>query len=50
MNEGKADWQIYTYAYSKHTFTSPESKDYNPTMAKRAWQHTLMFLDEVLKK
>ena len=50
MNEGKADWQIYTYAYSKHTFTNPESKDYNPTMAKRAWQHTLMFLDEVLKK
>ena len=49
MNEGKADWQIYTYAYSKHTFTNPESKDYNPTMAKRAWQHTLMFLDEVLK-
>ena len=35
MNEGKADWQIYTYAYSKHTFTNPESKDYNPTMAKR---------------
>lgn len=50
MNEGKADWQIYTYAYSKHTFTNPESKEYNPTMAKRAWQHTLMFLDEVLKK
>ena len=50
MNEGKADWQIYTYAYSKHTFTNPESKDYNPTMAKRAWQHTLIFLDEVLKK
>ena len=50
MNEGKADWQIYTYAYSKHTFTNPESKDYNPTRAKRAWQHSLMFLDEVLKK
>ncbi len=48
MNEGKADWQIYTYAYSKHTFTNPESKDYNPIMAKRAWQHTLMFLEEVL--
>lgn len=50
MNEGKADWQIYTYAYSKHTFTNPESKDYNPVMAKRAWQHTLMFLDEVLRR
>lgn len=48
LNAGKADWQIITYAYSKHTFTNPESPDYNPTMAKRAWQHTLMFLKEVL--
>lgn len=50
MNEGKADWQIITYAYSKHTFTDPKSKDYNEIMAKRAWQHTLLFLKEVLKK
>ncbi|MCQ4034531.1 dienelactone hydrolase family protein [Kaistella montana] len=49
MNEGKADWQIITYANSKHTFTNPESPDYNPTMAKRAWNHTLMFLKEILK-
>ena len=49
LNEGKADWQIITYANSKHTFTNPESPDYNPTMAKRAWNHTLMFLNEVLK-
>ncbi len=49
MNEGKADWQIITYAYSKHTFTNPESPDYNKTMAKRAWNHTLLFLKEVLK-
>ena len=34
MNEGKADWQIITYANSKHTFTNPESADYNPIMAK----------------
>ncbi|MDR0792866.1 MAG: dienelactone hydrolase family protein [Chitinophagaceae bacterium] len=49
MNEGKADWQIITYAYSKHTFTDPHSPDYNEIMAKRAWEHTLMFLKEVLK-
>lgn len=48
MNEGKADWQLITYANSKHTFTNPESADYNEIMAKRAWQHTLLFLKEVL--
>ncbi len=50
MNEGKADWQVITYANSKHTFTDPKSPDYNEVMAKRAWQHTLLFLDEILKK
>ncbi|MCC7524051.1 MAG: dienelactone hydrolase family protein [Chitinophagaceae bacterium] len=49
MNEGKADWQIITYAYSKHTFTNPRSSDYNEVMANRAWKHTLLFLEEVLK-
>lgn len=49
MNEGKADWQLITYAYSKHTFTDPKSPDYNEVMAKRAWQHTLLFLKETLK-
>lgn len=49
MNDGKADWQIITYAYCKHTFTDPKSPDYNATMAKRAWQHTLLFLKEVLQ-
>lgn len=49
MNEGKADWQIITYAYSKHTFTNPLSPDYNEVMAKRAWKHTLLFLEEILK-
>ncbi len=49
MNDGKADWQIITYANSKHTFTNPESKDYNPVMAERAWNHTLLFLKEILK-
>lgn len=50
LNEGKADWQFITYANTRHTFTDPESKDYNPLMAKRAWNHTLLFLKEVLKK
>ncbi|HBX45262.1 MAG TPA: dienelactone hydrolase, partial [Porphyromonadaceae bacterium] len=42
-------WQIITYAHSKHTFTNPESPDYNEIMAKRAWQHTLLFLSELLQ-
>jgi len=49
MNEGKADWQIITYAYCKHTFTNLKSPDYNQIMAERAWQHTLLFLKEVLQ-
>jgi len=48
LNQGKADWQIITYANSGHTFTNPESPEYNPMMAKRAWAHTLLFLKEVL--
>ncbi|CAA7194555.1 dienelactone hydrolase family protein [Chryseobacterium potabilaquae] len=49
MNDGNADWQIITYAHSKHTFTDPKSPDYNEIMAKRAWNHTLLFLQEILK-
>lgn len=49
LNLGKTDWQMITYANSKHTFTNPESRDYNETMAKRAWQHTLLFLNDILK-
>ena len=49
LNEGKADWQIITYANSAHTFTNPESNDFNPVMADRAWNHTLLFLKEILK-
>ena len=49
LNDGKADWQLITYAHSGHTFTDPASSDYNKVMADRAWQHTLLFLAEVLK-
>ncbi|WP_160068420.1 dienelactone hydrolase family protein [Sphingobacterium bovisgrunnientis] len=49
LKEGKADYQIIIYANSGHTFTNPASNDYNPTMAKRAWNHLILFLEEVLK-
>lgn len=49
MKAGNADWQLITYANSKHTFTDPQSVDFNPVMAKRAWQHTLLFLKEALE-
>ncbi|MFV0157891.1 dienelactone hydrolase family protein [Empedobacter falsenii] len=49
MNAGNTDWQMIIYANSKHTFTNPESPDYNKQMAIRAWQHTLLFLKELLK-
>lgn len=49
LKAGKTDFQIITYANSKHTFTSPESPDYNEVMAKRAWNHTFTFLKEILK-
>lgn len=49
LKAGKTDFQIITYANSKHTFTSPESPDYNEVMARRAWNHTLTFLKEILK-
>ena len=49
LKAGKTDFQIITYANSKHTFTSPESPDYNEVMEKRAWNHTLTFLKEILK-
>ena len=49
LKESKADFQIVTYANSGHTFTNPASNDYNPNMAKRAWNHLVLFLEEVLK-
>lgn len=49
LREGKADWQLITYAGCGHTFTNPESQEYNPVMAERAWNHTLLFLQEVFR-
>ncbi len=48
LNEGKADWQLITYAHCGHTFTNPQSPEYNALMAKRAWSHTMLFLQELL--
>lgn len=49
VKSANADWQMIYYANSGHTFTNPESPDYNEIMAKRSWEHVLMFLEEVLK-
>lgn len=49
LKEGNADWQIIIYADTGHTFTNPKSQEYNEVMAKRAWNHTLLFLEELLK-
>ena len=49
LNEGNADWQFITYAHTGHTFTNPESQDYDELMAERAWSHSLLFLEELLK-
>lgn len=49
LKDGDADFQIITYAKSGHTFTNPESPEFNPLMAGRAWRHLTLFLEEVLK-
>jgi dienelactone hydrolase len=49
MRKGNADWQFFYYGNSKHTFTNPQSKDYNTLMTERAWKHVKLFLQEVLK-
>ena len=48
LNAARADWQMITYAHCGHTFTNPASKDFNKRMADRAWQHLLVFLNDVL--
>lgn len=48
MKDSKADWQLMYFADCGHTWTNPESPEYNELMAKRAWQQVLLFLKEVL--
>lgn len=57
MRDTKADWQMIYYANAVHSFTNPESGNdnskgaaYNPTAAKRAFEHLKLFLNEVLRK
>ncbi len=45
----QSDWQMIYYANSKHTFTNPQSADYNELMAKRSWNHLLQFLQDTLR-
>ncbi|WP_057940340.1 dienelactone hydrolase family protein [Algoriphagus resistens] len=49
MNESNSDWQLLCYGHCRHSFTNPQSVDYNKQMANRAWQHMLLFLQELLK-
>lgn len=48
MNSNQVDWQFINYAQCKHTWTNPESADFDPLNAKRAWDHLLLFLKEIL--
>lgn len=50
-----ADWQLVSYGNAVHSFTNPTADEagidgvaYNETAARRAWDHQLDFLDEVL--
>lgn len=49
LNAANADWQLITYAHCGHTFTNPASGEYNERMAKRAWQHLLVYLAELFR-
>lgn len=48
LTAASADWQMIYYGGCGHTWTDPDSPDYNETMAVRAWGHLLQFLKEVL--
>ena len=53
MRLAEADWQIHAYGRAMHAFTNPSANDpdfgvmYNPTVAKRAKQSMLNFLEEL---
>lgn len=48
LKAANTDWQLIYYAGCGHTWTNPESPEYNEVMAKRSWNHLVMFLEEVL--
>lgn len=49
MKDTQAIWQFNNYGNCKHTFTNPESKDYNETMSKKSWLDTMEFIDNLIK-
>ncbi len=54
MEEAKIDWQAHIYGNSYHAFANPSANDpdsgilYNPASAKRAWDESERFLQDVL--
>ncbi len=48
LKAASADWQMIYYGGCGHTWTDPDSPDYNEAMAVRAWGHLLQFLKEIL--
>jgi dienelactone hydrolase len=53
MTEAKVDWQVHMYGNIKHAFTNPLAHDeqlgliYHEVAAKRSWQATTNFLQEI---
>lgn len=45
MSEQNVDWQVHILGGAKHAFANPEAND--PKSAKRAWDLTLLFLNEI---
>jgi dienelactone hydrolase len=54
METAKVDWRVLLYGNTMHAFATPQANDpkfgtlYHPASAKRAWQASLSFLEEVL--
>lgn len=48
LKAASSDWQLIYYSGCGHTWTNPDSADYNEIMAIRAWGHLLQFLKEIL--
>ncbi|MFA9430733.1 dienelactone hydrolase family protein [Egicoccus sp. AB-alg2] len=55
MRAAGADWQLVSYSGAVHSFTNPEADTagldgvaYHATAARRAWEHHLAFLEEVV--
>jgi dienelactone hydrolase len=53
LEKTNVDWQAHLYSNTTHAFATPSSQStpsmsYNPLAAKRAWQSTINFLNEVL--